>query len=117
MHGTALKLTVKVINNEEVAGTKLVELAITPRVNQAFESLKVSPYIKVDSQVGANVIKIKGLQETYPHLSVPDPVTYCYGNIEMILGQDVYHAIRPLEYFAATIIFRPSLFTCTLVGF
>ena len=51
--------------------------------------------------VGADVIKNKALQETYQHLAVLDPVTYCYGNIEMILGQDVYHAIRPLEYFAA----------------
>ena len=37
---------------------------------------------------------------TLKHLAVLDPVTYCYGNIEMILGQDVYHAIRPLQYFA-----------------
>ena len=28
-----------------------------------------------------------------------DPVRYSYSNIEMILGQDVYHAIRPIEYF------------------
>ena len=41
------------------------------------------------------------MQETYPHLAVPDPVKYSYGNIEMIVGQDVYHAIRPLAYFAA----------------
>ena len=41
------------------------------------------------------------MQETYPHLAVLDPVRYSYGEIEMILGQDVYHAIRPLEYFSA----------------
>ena len=41
------------------------------------------------------------MQETYPHLAVLDPVKHSYGYIEMILGQDVYHAIRPLEYFAA----------------
>ena len=28
-------------------------------------------------------------------------MTYSYKDIEMILGQDVYHAIRPLEYFSA----------------
>ena len=100
-HGTALKLIVKVINTEEVVDTKLVELTVTPRDNQAFEPFKVRPYIKEDLNVGANVIKIRALQETYPHLAVLDPVTYCYGNIEMILGQNVHHAIRPLEYFAA----------------
>ena len=101
LHGTPLKLTVKVINTEEVVDTKLVELIVTPRDNQAFEPFKVGPYVKEDLNVGADVINIKALQETYPHLAVLDPVTYCYGNIEMILGQDVHHAIRPLEFFAA----------------
>ena len=101
LHGTALKLTVKGINTEEVVDTKLVELIVTPRDNQAFEPFKVSPYVNEDLNVGADVINVKALQETYPHLAVLDPVTYCYGSIEMILGQDVYHAIRPLEYIAA----------------
>ena len=48
-----------------------------------------------------NVINTKALQETYPHLAVLDPFTFCYRNIEMILGQDVNHTIRPLVYFAA----------------
>ena len=101
LHGTALKLTVKGINTQEVVDTKLVELIVTPRDNQEFEPFKVSPYVKEDLNVGADVINTKALQETYPHLAVLDPVTYCYGNIEMILEQYVYHAIRPLEYFAA----------------
>ena len=76
LHGTALKLTVKGINTEEVVDTKLVELIVTSRDNQAFEPFKVSPYIKEDINVGADVINIKELQETYPHLAVLDPVTY-----------------------------------------
>ena len=51
--------------------------------------------------VGSDIIDVKSMQETYPHLAVLDPVKYSNGNIEMILGQDVYNAIRPLEYFAA----------------
>ena len=101
LHVTALKLTVKVIYTEEAVDTKLVELTVTRRYNQAIERFKVSPYVKEDLNVGADVINIKTFQETYSHLGVLDPVTYCYGNVEMILGQDVYHAIRPLEYFAA----------------
>ena len=101
LHGTAFKLTVRGINTEEVVDTKLVEIIVTPRDNQAFESIKVIPYVKEDLNVDADVINIKALQETYPHLAVLDPVRYCYGSIEMILRQDVYHAIRPLEYFAA----------------
>ena len=99
LHGTALKLTVKGINTEQVVDIELVELTVTPRKNEAFEPFKVRPYVKEGLNLGANVINIKTLYETYPHLAVLDPVTYCYWNVEMILGQDVHHAIRPLGYF------------------
>ena len=82
-NGTALKLTVKGIDTEEVVDTELFELIVTPRDNQAFEPFKVSPYVKEDLNVGADAINIKALLETYPHLAVLDLVTYCYGNIEM----------------------------------
>ena len=101
LHDTALKLTVKGTNTEEVVDTKLVELIVSPRDKQAFEPFKVSPYEKEDLNVGADIINIKALPETYPHLAVLDPVTFCCGNIEKILGQDVYHAIRLLDYSAA----------------
>ena len=70
LHGTALKPTVKGINNEEIVDTKLVELIVTPCDIQAFEPFKVIPYVKEDLNVGANIINIKALQETYPHLAV-----------------------------------------------
>ena len=47
--------------------------------------------------VGADVININALQGTYPHQAVLDPVTYYYGNIELMLGQDVYQANCTLE--------------------
>ena len=69
--------------------TKLVELTVPPRINQAFEPLKISSYVKEDLKVGVDLIKFKAFQETYPQLSVLEMVTNCYGIIEMILGQDV----------------------------
>ena len=65
LHGTALKLTVKAINNEEVVDTKLVELTVTPRIDQVSEPFKVSSYVKEVLIVGADVINIKALQKTY----------------------------------------------------
>ena len=67
-YGTALKLTIKGMNTEEVVDTKLVELTVTPPVSQPFEPFKVSPYVKEDLNVGADVISFWALQETYPHL-------------------------------------------------
>ena len=101
LQGTALKLTVKGINTGELIDTKVFQLTVTPHKDQDFEAFTVRPYLRETLNVGSDIIDVKSKQETYPHLAVLDPVKYSYGNIEMILGQDVYHAIRPLEYFAA----------------
>ena len=101
LHGKALKLTVKGINTEEVVDTRVVEVTVKPREQQDFEPFTVNPFVKESLSVGSDIINVQALQETYAHLAVLDPVTYSYKDIEMILGQDVYHAIRPLEYFSA----------------
>ena len=101
LQGTAIKLTVKVINTEELIDTKVVQLTVTPHTNQDFEAFTVRPYVRETLNVGSDVIDVKSMQESYPKLAILYPVKYSYGIIEMILGQDVYHAIRPLEYFAA----------------
>ena len=49
--------------------------------------------------VGTDVIDVDALKNSYPHL---DPIAlrrYSYADVEMILGQDVFHSIRPLAYF------------------
>ena len=101
LQGTTLKLNVNVINTEELIDTKCVQLTVTPHKNQDFEAFTVPPYVKETSNVGSDIIDVKSMQETYPHLAVLITLKYSYGNIERIIGQDVYHAIRPLEYFAA----------------
>ena len=101
LQGTAIKLTVKGINTEELIDTKVVQLTVTPHKDQDFEAFTVRPYVRETLNVGSDIIDVKSVQENYPHLAVLDPVRYSYGEIEMILGQDVYHAIRPLEYFSA----------------
>ena len=101
LQGTALKLTVKGINTEELIDTKVVQLTVTPHKDHDFEAFTVRPYVRETLNVGSDSIDVKSMQETYPHLAVLDPVKYSYGNIEMTLGHEVYHAIHRLEYFAA----------------
>ena len=97
LQGTALKVTVKGTNKEELIDTKVVQLTASPHKDQDFEAFTVRPYVRETLNVGSDIIDVKSMQETYPHLAILDPVRYRYGNIGMILGQDVYHAIRPLE--------------------
>ena len=82
LHGSALKLTVRDKNSEEVADAELVEVTLTPSVKQAFEPFKVYPYVRKQLNVGADVINIEALQQTYPHLAVLDPVAYHYENVD-----------------------------------
>ena len=101
LHGKALKLTVKGINTEEVVDTRVVEVTMKPREHQDFKPFTIKPFVKENLNVGSEIINVQDPQETYPHLAVLDPVTYSYKGIEMILDQDVHHAIRLLEYFSA----------------
>ena len=103
LQGTALKLTVKCKNKntEDLKDTKVVQFTVTPNKDQDFEAFTARPYVRETLNVGSDIIDVKSMQETYLHLAVLDPVRYSYREIEMILGQDVYHAIRPLEYFSA----------------
>ena len=99
--GTALKLTIRAINADELIDTKVVHLTVTPHKDQDFEAFTVRPYVRETLNMGSKIIDVKSKQETYPHLAVLDPVKYRYGNTEIIHGKDVYHAIRPLDYLAA----------------
>ena len=45
------------------------------------------------------MINVELLKQKYPHLEPIALQKYSYADVEMILGQDVFHSIRPLEYF------------------
>ena len=94
---TALKVTAEVINKKELIETKVVQMTVTAHKDQDFQAFTARPNVRETLNVGSNIIDVKSMQECYPHLAVLDPVKYSYGNIEKILGQDVYHAIRPLN--------------------
>ena len=49
--------------------------------------------------VGNDVIDVDRLKQQYPHLEPVSLSKYSYRDFETILGQDVFHLIRPLEYF------------------
>ena len=69
LQGTALKLTVKVINTEELIDTKVVHLTVTPHKDQEFEAFVVRLYVRETLNVGSDIIDVTSMQETYPHLA------------------------------------------------
>ena len=98
--GTPTKLTVHGINCHQVVNTQMVELKLTPvHSGGSCSSFAIKPYVRDDLQVGTDVIDVESLKTMYPHLEPIPLKKYSYADVDMILGQDVFHFIRPLEYF------------------
>ena len=91
--GTELKINVKGISTEELIDTEVLQLTVTPHKDHDFEAFAVSPIVRKTLDIVSDIIVLKCMQQTYPHLAVPDPVRYSFGDIEFILGQDSYHVI------------------------
>ena len=93
LQGTALKLTVKGINKEELTDKKAVQLTVTPHKNQDIGALTVFLFVRKTLNVVSDMIDVNSMQETYSHLVVIDLIKLNNADTDMILGQDVYHAI------------------------
>ena len=100
LKGVPTKLTVHGINSQQVVDTEIVELKLTPvHSGGSCSAFNVKPYVRKTLHVGNDVIDVDSLKTIYPHLEPIALKTYSYADVEMILGQDVFHSIRPLEYF------------------
>ena len=98
--GKPQKLTVNGINSQEVIDTQSVELKLTPvNPSGSCSTFDVTPFVRKNINVGSEVIDVDHLKTQYPHLEPVALSKYSYGDVEVILGQDVFHSIRPLEYF------------------
>ena len=98
--GTPTKLTVHGINCHQVVNTQVVELKLKPvHSGGSGSSFAIKPYVRDDLRVGTDVIDVESLKTMYNH-SEPIPLKqYSNSDVDMILGEDVFHFIRPLEYF------------------
>ena len=90
------------INFQQLVDQETVELKLTPVHSKGTCScFPVAPYVRDDLKVGKDVIDVEKMKKISPHLE-PIPLSkYSYLNVEMNLCQDVFHCIRPLEYFEA----------------
>ena len=74
LEGTALKLTPKGINTEELINTMVVQLTVIPHKDQDFKAFTVRHYVRERLNVGSDIIDVKSMQEDYPHRAVPGPL-------------------------------------------
>ena len=78
----------------------MVELKLTPvHSGGSCSSFAIKPYVRDDLHVGTDVIDVESLKTVYPHLEPIPLKKYTYADVDIILSKDVFHFIRPLEYF------------------
>ena len=100
VQGVPTKLTVDGINSRQVVNTEKVELKLTPvHSGGSCSPSTIKPYVRENLNVGTETIDAKRSTRKYPHLEPISMQNYSYADVDMILGQDVFHFIRPLEYF------------------
>ena len=59
----------------------------------------LAAFVKDELKVGTDTVNIPALQSKYPYLAPIKPIMYSYADVDLIIGQDSFHAIRPEEYF------------------
>ena len=100
VRGSPTKLTVHGINSNKADDTEMVYVKLTPVLSSgSFSSFNVKLYVRDQLTIGNDIIDIDNLKTRYPHLEPIALSKYSYTDVKMILGQDIFHATCPLEYF------------------
>ena len=101
LQGTATKITVRSINSQDVVETYMAQLKLTLVHSGDTECLtfNVKPYVRKHRIVVNDFIDVDRLKQQYPRLEPIPLKEYSYANVEIILGQDMFRVILPLEYF------------------
>ena len=55
-------------------------------------------YVKDNIRVGSELINIADLWNKYPQVAPIKPSQNVYEDVEVFIGQDYYHAVRPVEF-------------------
>ena len=96
--GTPVNLTINGFNSTSVMKTHQVNFQVSAETNNSEFSFSFRAYVKDHIRIGSDSISIPELQEKYPQLAPIKPIHFKYEDVEIIIGQDFYHAIRPVEY-------------------
>ena len=94
--GTPVNLTINGFNSTSLMKTHQVSFQVSAETNNSDFSFSFRAYVKDHIRIGSDSISIPELQEKYPQLAPIKPIHYKYEEVEIIIGQDFYHAIRPV---------------------
>ena len=74
----------------------MVVTSIKP-VDEERDGEKVAFFSHPDLRIGSRKYDFKQLKSQYKYLDVLPDITVSFNEVKVLLGQDVYHLIRPIE--------------------
>ena len=94
-----LDLTVISINTTTIVKTKQVQMKVSSNFDGLRYIFELTAFVKNELKVGTDTVNIPALQSKYPYLAPIKPTVYSYADVDLIIGHDSFHAIRPEDYF------------------
>ena len=77
---------------------KLREFTNSSEANNSDFVFPLCAYVKDNIRIGSELVNIADLQNKYPQLAPIKPTQNTYEDVQVIIGQDYYHADRPIEF-------------------
>ena len=96
--GEPINLSISGFNSTTVVETQRVKFTVSSELNNSDFVFSLCAYVKDNIRIGSELINIADLQNKYPQLAPIKPTHYTYEDVEVIIGQDYYHAVRPIEF-------------------
>ena len=91
-------MSISGFNSTTVVETHRVKFTVSSEPNNSDFEFPLCAYVKDNIRIGFELINIADLQTKYPQLAPIKPTQYTYEDVEVIIGQGYYHAVRPIEF-------------------
>ena len=96
--GEPVNLSISGFNSTTVVETQRVKFTVSSEPNKTGFVFFFCVYVKDNIRIGSELINIADLQNRYPQLAPIKPNQYTYEDVEVIIGQDYYHVVKPIEF-------------------
>ena len=96
--GEPVNLSISGFISTTVVETERINFTVSSEPNNSYFVFSLCAYVKDTIQIGSELINIADLQNKYPQLAPIKLTQYTYEDVEVIIGQDYYHAVRPIEF-------------------
>ena len=96
--GEPVNLSIISFNATTVVETQRVKFTVSSEPNYSDFVFPLCAYVEDKIRIGSELINKADLKNKYPQLAPIKPTQNTYENSEVIIGQDYYHAVRPIEF-------------------